>query len=164
MNEDLGEPVDEQYEKAVKKLAKLKLNDDPKAAEWEEYCKELELDIPNHHKYVFVGRVGQFTPIKDGYGGGVLYRNDGERISAATGSKGYRWLESSFVKEHGMMDAIDMSYYQKKVDKAKEAIEKLVDVDYFISDQVPERSVIHGFMNIPDNWPDEVPFDEDHIL
>lgn len=164
MNEDLGEPVDEQYEKAVKKLAKLKLNDDPKAAEWEEYCRELEHDIPNHHKYVFVGRVGQFTPIKDGYGGGVLYRNDGEKISAATGSKGYRWLESSFVKEHGMMDAIDMSYYQKKVDKAKEAIEKLVDVDYFISDEVPERSIVYGFMNIPDNWPDEVPFDEDHIL
>lgn len=49
----------------------------------------------DEHDYHFVGRVGRFCPIKPGHGGGILLRskNDGG-YSAATGSKGYRWLEA----------------------------------------------------------------------
>ena len=44
-------------------------------------------------------------------------RKDG-RYYAATGSKGYRWMESEMVKELGKEDGIDRSYYDKLVDEA----------------------------------------------
>ena len=63
------------------------------------------------HNYIFVGRVGQFCPIKSGHGGGELYRyNDGKYYSA-TGTKGFRWLESEMVKSLGKESVIDRSYY-----------------------------------------------------
>ena len=37
---------------------------------------------------------------------------------AATGSKGYRWLESEMVRELSKEDSIDRSYYDKLVDDA----------------------------------------------
>jgi len=164
MNEDLGEPVDAEYEKALKKLERLMSKGDPNVGDWAKYCEKLKTDIPNHHNFVFIGRVGQFTPIKKGCGGGVLYRKDGDVLAAATGSKGYRWLESETVKEYGRMDDIDISYYQKKVDEARSVINEIIDVDYFVSDQVPEKNVLKtfglpdDFMNIPEGVGDEIPF------
>src|SRR5574344_254210 len=60
----------------------------------------------NEHNYHFIGKVGSFCPIKPGCGGGELLREgkdkDGNvKYSAATGSKGYRWLESEMVKTLG---------------------------------------------------------------
>jgi hypothetical protein len=97
-------------------------------------------DLPeDEHNYIFVGKVGQFCPIKPGCGGGVLYREgkdkDGNvKYSAATGSKGYRWLESEMVKELGKQDDIDRSYYDKMVDDASDSIRKYGDLEWFISD------------------------------
>lgn len=77
-------------------------------------------DLPEgEHKYIFVGRVGSFCPIKPGCGGAVLLResgvNDaGEKTYAAVGgSKGYRWLESEMVHELQMEKDIDRSYFDK---------------------------------------------------
>ena len=177
MNEDLGDPVDELYEKENKKLLKMIEKNAPGIDEQRQFCKVLYDEIPSHHNYVFIGRVGQFTPIIPGKGGGVLYRKDGDTIAAATGSKGYRWLESDHVKEYNMMDAIDMSYYQEKVDKVRDIIDKTVlkatdgqlGVDYFISSQVPEKKELGffgltDFMNIPEGATDSVPFDEDYAI
>ena len=60
----------------------------------------------------FVGRIGRFCPIKPGCGGKELLREckdkDGNiKYSAATGTKGYLWLESEFVKSLGKEDDID---------------------------------------------------------
>lgn len=101
------------------------------------------------HDYHFVGKVGQFCPIKPGYGGGELLREgkdkDGNvKYSAATGSKGYRWLESEMVKALGKEDDIDRSYYNRLVDDAVDAISKYGDFEYFISDDpVPEPDQIN---------------------
>lgn len=89
------------------------------------------------HNYQFVGRVGQFCPIKPGCGGGVLLRHgvgkDGtDSYSAATGSKGYRWLESEVVRTLGREDEIDRRYYAALVDSAAEAISQYGDVESFI--------------------------------
>ncbi|MBS6180531.1 MAG: hypothetical protein KH921_07060 [Erysipelotrichaceae bacterium] len=96
--------------------------------------KELCEKDATTHNYIFIGRVGQFCPINAGDGGGLLMREKDGRYYAATGSKGYRWLESEMVKELSKEDSIDRSYYDKLVDDAVETISKYGDFEWFISD------------------------------
>lgn len=108
----------------------------------------------------FVGKVGRFCPIKPGCGGGELLREGKDKegnikYSAATGSKGYRWLEAEMVKELGKEDDIDKSYYTKLVDEAVEAISKHGDFEWFASDD--------PYINAPVEYPwfatdDDTPF------
>lgn len=86
------------------------------------------------HDYHFVGKVGQFCPIKPGRGGAVLYRMQDDKYYAATGTTGYRWLETAMVKELGKEADIDGSYYKVLVDDAVDAISKYGDFEWFISD------------------------------
>ena len=92
----------------------------------------------------FVGRVGQFCPIMAGCGGKELLREGKDKegnvkYSAATGSKGYLWLESEEVRNLGREDDIDRSYYEKMVEKARETIGKFGDVEMFTDvDTVPQ--------------------------
>ena len=53
---------------------------------------------------------------------------------AATGSKGYRWLESEMVRELGKESDIDRSYYDNMVDKAIETISKYGDFEWFVAE------------------------------
>ncbi len=78
------------------------------------------------HAYHFVGRVGQFTPIRPGQGGAILLRQnkDGQTYSAAPSSKGWRWMESESVKALGKEKDIDYGYYRELVDKAKQSIKE----------------------------------------
>lgn len=103
----------------------------------------LSLDMnenlpPDEHNYIYVGRVGQFCPIKAGCGGGLLMRETTNKITgekgyaAATGSKGYRWLESESVRLLEKEACIDISYYDALVDDARAAIAKFGDADWFI--------------------------------
>lgn len=78
----------------------------------------------DEHNYHFVGKVGQFTPVIPGVGGGILLREKDGKYSAATGTKGYRWLESRLLKESGHEDYVDISYYASFVDAAKASIEE----------------------------------------
>lgn len=95
---------------------------------------ELRNTISGGHNYVFVGRVGQFCPIKSGGGGGILLREKDGKYYAAAGTKGYRWLESETVKELHNEALIDRSYYQKLVDEAVETISKYGDFEAFVAD------------------------------
>ena len=85
----------------------------------------------DQHDYHFVGRIGKFTPVKSGCGGAILLREKDGKYSAATGTKGYRWMESDMVKDK--QEIIDVSYYGKMVDDAKSAIEEYGDVNEFIN-------------------------------
>ena len=100
----------------------------------ERYLRDLESEIAKGHKYEFVGRVGQFTPILPGCGGGVLLRESGGKYAAATGSKGYKWLESEMVKKLHLEDKIDMSYYTRLADDAADAITRFIDFEWFRSE------------------------------
>lgn len=95
---------------------------------------ELDVNIESGHNYRFIGKVGQFCPIKDGCGGGLLMREKDGRYYAATGSKGYRWLESEMVRELNKEKDIDRSYYDKLVDDAVKTISEYGDFEWFISD------------------------------
>ena len=89
----------------------------------------------DEHNYIFIGKVGQFCPIKPGCGGGVLYREKDGKYYAATGTKGYRWLESEMVMEMNKMHDIDESHFIAMADDAIEAIKKHGDYDWFVSDE-----------------------------
>ena len=93
----------------------------------------------NEHNYHFVGKVGEFCPIKTGCGGGELLRESKDKegnvkYASATGAKGYRWLESEMVKVLEKQDDIDRSYYDKLVDAAVETISQYGDFEWFVSD------------------------------
>ncbi len=88
----------------------------------------------DEHNYRFVGKVGQFCPIEEGKGGGILYREKDGKYYAATGSKGFRWLESEMVKTLGKENDIDRSYYDKMVDDAVSTISTYGDFEWFVSD------------------------------
>nr|DAZ55899.1 MAG TPA: DNA polymerase [Caudoviricetes sp.] len=108
--------------------------------DYDETVVKLKEEVSKGHNYVFVGKVGQFCPIKPGCGGGLLCRESedkktGEKkYDAATGTKGYRWLESEMVKELGKEDDIDRGYYDALVDAAATDISAFGDLEWFVSD------------------------------
>lgn len=102
----------------------------------------LEDIIASGHNYIFVGKIGQFCPILPGYGGGLLMREKDGKYYAATGSKGYRWMESEMVKVLNKEDAIDISYYERLADDAVEAISKYGDADRFINDDADISDIV----------------------
>lgn len=95
--------------------------------------RELKDAVNKGHNYVFVGRIGQFCPIKPGCGGGLLMREQNGKFYAAGGTKGYRWLESEVVKELGKENDIDKRYYQKLVDDAVDTISNYGDFEAFVA-------------------------------
>ena len=107
------------------------------------------------HDYKFVGRVGLFCPIKESRGGGQLLRKSGEdSYSAATGTKGYRWLEADMVKNLHLEDDIDISYYETLCENAKADISKYGDFDKFTNGLPLHDEIVIG--DIPSD--DELPF------
>jgi len=82
----------------------------------------------------FIGKVGLFCPIKPGHGGGILLREKDGKFHAATGTKGYYWLEAEMVKALGKEKDIDMSYFDNQVDEAIDKMAKFGDVEWFMGD------------------------------
>ena len=89
----------------------------------------------------FIGKVGQFCPIKPGCGGGILLRETenkktGEKgYAAATGSKGFRWLESEMVKQLDKQNDIDRAYYNNMVGEAVKSLSVYGDFERFAADE-----------------------------
>ena len=84
------------------------------------------------HDYRFVGRAGSFVPISPGKGGGLLLRQKEDKYHAAPGTKGYRWLESTYVRELGKENDIDQEYFRTLVDEAVDHIREFVPIDEFL--------------------------------
>ena len=87
------------------------------------------------HNYKFVGRAGQFTPVKAGVGGGRLVREQSGKYYSATDADGFRWLESETVRTLGLEDCVDTAYYRRKVDEAVADISSYGDFEWFIGDE-----------------------------
>ena len=96
--------------------------------------EQLDAEIAKGHSYRFIGKVGLFCPIKPGCGGGILYAKREDKYYAATGSSGYRWLESEVVKELGKEDDIDISYYDTLAQNAIDTISKYGDFNEFANE------------------------------
>lgn len=118
-----------------KELAKLESSFRKGSMDETEYNTRKEgfnLAIAKGHDYQFVGKVGAFCPIKPGCGGGLLVREKDGKYYAATGSKGYRWLESEIVRNNP--DIIDEQYYKDLVNDAVDTISQYGDFEMFVSD------------------------------
>ena len=98
----------------------------------------------------FIGRIGSFVAVKEGYGG-ELVRVKGDKRAAVTGTKGYLWNESEIIRKHP--DRLDLDYYRNECDKAIEAINEYYPFDDFVN------CVPMDFLFIPKGSPEEVPFD-----
>ena len=81
-------------------------------------------------EYEFVGRVGQFCPMKEGVGKELLCLRDDKYVSP-TGTKGYLWLESEVVSELGLQDSIDISYYEAMATEAIHTIVSYLGNEFF---------------------------------
>lgn len=73
--------------------------------------EELDSNLGSYHYFKFVGRVGLFTPILPGKGGGQLIResvdkNGNVKYDSVVGTKGYMWLESEDVVKNKKQDEI----------------------------------------------------------
>lgn len=109
----------------------------------DEGTEDLVLD--NGHSLQFIGKVGLFTPVKEGVGGGNLVRQskgkDGVvKYDAVGGTKDYLWLEAEMVKLLGLEEHIDRTYYDAQVDAAIHDISQFGDFEWFASDDpyIPE--------------------------
>lgn len=134
MNEDLGkmDPIlVKEMEKLEKKLKKGEANEFD-ISRYDELCKEEA----KYHNYIFVGKQGAFVPIKPGYGGGELLRDQNGKMNAVESTSGYRWLESSVVKGTDLeTHAIDMSYFTNMAEAVVADVSQWGDFDWFVSDE-----------------------------
>ena len=88
----------------------------------------------DEHNYQFVGKTGSFVPVTEGSGGGRLLRFvEEDKYNSAVGASGYRWMESEAVKNEGLENIIDISYYKKMADEAKDEISQYGDFEWFTS-------------------------------
>jgi hypothetical protein len=131
MNENLPDVSNEEKElaKIETKYKKREISE----AEYKTISDQLNSIIETGHNYVFIGKVGNFCPIIPGKGGGLLVREKDGKYYSATGSKGYRWLESEMVRGSNE-EYIDRGYYNSLVDEAVDTIKQYGDFEMFISD------------------------------
>jgi hypothetical protein len=159
MNENLPDVtmLEKELDKTEDKYKKGLLSDTLFEAE----CRKLIEQIDEGHDYHFIGKVSNFCPIKPGRGGGLLMAKRGDKYSAATGTKGYRWLEANMVRELGKEQDIDKSYYVKLANDAVDNISQYGDFEQFVSDDpyIPKVK-LEDFMNIPEVDGDEYLFND----
>ena len=99
---------------------------------------ELYELIAKYHALKFIGRVGLFSPIKPGCGGGELVREAKKKdgsvgYDAVVGTKGYRWLESEEVAKLKKENDIDLDYYDNLVNQAIDTLSEFGDYEWFVS-------------------------------
>lgn len=162
MNESLPDVsgYENELDKLETKYKKGKISD----TTFEPAAAELQEKIAKGHDYRFIGKVGRFCPVKPGKGGGLLMREKDGKYYAATGTTGYRWLEAETMTSESNRGYIDRSYYDRLATEAVEAISQYGDFEWFVSEEEyhSPNQVPYDFMNIPEDSPEEVPFDEDY--
>lgn len=138
MNENLPDvsALEKEYSKIRTQFRKGEISD----TTYESTMTDLRPKIADGHDYHFVGRIGQFTPIKPNCGGGILVREmtdwDGStKYNSVTGTKGYRWLESEIVRNLGKDADVDYEYYNELVTDAVHTIVSYGDFEWFVSEE-----------------------------
>lgn len=94
---------------------------------------EEAMALAKDHGLHFVGKTGLFCPIKPGKGGGTLVRINEDKSYAATGTKGYFWMEAETVKLLGKEKDVDLEYFNHQVDDAIANISQYGDFEQFVS-------------------------------
>lgn len=132
MNE--GMPDVTQEEKELKKLATKYRKGELSDTTWEKESKALNERIADGHNYIFIGKVGQFVPVYDGCGGGLLMREKDGKYYNASGCSGYRWKTAEVIKSMKKENQIDVSYWENQAHDAMGSIVVFGDYNWFTSD------------------------------
>ena len=148
MNE--GYPNVEAEEKKLADLEKKYKKGELSDTTFERESAPLIDIIEKGHNYKFIGKVGQFCPMKPGTNGGLLMRySDGNKYHSAPESKGpgyfldedgkkipyiQRWQESETIKLLGKEDCVDHNYYISLVNDAIGTLATYGDYYWFVSD------------------------------
>lgn len=92
----------------------------------------LNLGTEEEPKYSFVGRTGQFVPMKGEHGGlGLLCREKDGKYYSAAGTKGWKWMDAELVRGSKLEKDVDMGYFNTLVTDALETIAQYGDPDEF---------------------------------
>jgi hypothetical protein len=94
-----------------------------KAGESEEAQAKVYADAVA--KLIHVGRSGLFVPVKEGYGGGQLWRVKDGKHYAVTGTKGYLWVDANVAMDLPD-EAIDMAYFDRLVEEARANLDQFL--------------------------------------
>ena len=94
--------------------------------------EDLDEMISQGHNRQFIGKVGDFCPIISGYDGAELVcLNEQGKYVSPSGTKDVRWLEASYVKDHGLEDKINYEYFNALVNDAIKSIKDNGGTDEF---------------------------------
>ena len=143
MNEGLPDvsELEKELERIVKRAKEFGVTMDLSGNSGDAELDPLVKEIAKGHNYHFIGKVGQFCHITPGCVGGIMLRETenkktGEKgYEDATGSKGFRWLESEMVRELGKENDIDRTYYNNLVDEAVKSLSSYGDFERFVADE-----------------------------
>lgn len=130
---------------------------------FESEATRLTEEIAKGHNYIFIGKVGQFVPVKDGCGGGYLMREKDGKYYNASGTSGYRWKTSEVIKNLNKESDIDISYWDNEAHKAMGDIVSHGDYTWFASDDpyISPNYIKGPYMRYPDpsHYGEEMPFE-----
>ncbi len=95
------------------------------------YYEQSSLNATEAHEkalknLIHVGKTGRFTPVKEGYGGGQLWRIKDGKPYAVQGTKGHLWVDSNIAMDLPG-DAIDYDYFDNLVAEARKNLEQFLD-------------------------------------
>lgn len=144
--------------------------------DFEDFCETksvqkgaIYMDMEDGKDMIFVGRVGQFTPVK--VGGASLYRVDNGKRYAVADTKDYKWLESNDIRIGKDINPdttiIDMSFYEEMARDAMDSIMALGNYDDFVDISKPYKYEVPSSKEVPftngpefpdDGVPLELPF------
>ena len=133
------EPKDYAQVKQVQTALYLDFNEDLLQPTYKDginsHCDPIKvMDKDGEHNYKFIGKTGSFIPVIPGVGGGLLLRHvEGDKYTSAVGAKGYRWMEAEVIKDSELKNIIDISFYNKLANDAKDEISKHGDFEWFVS-------------------------------
>ena len=148
MNENY--PNVEQEEKDLKKLQTKYRKGEISDTTWEKESKPLYDAIAKGHNYIFIGKVGQFVPVKENCGGGLLMREKDGKYYNASGSSGYRWKSAEVIKNLKLENQIDISYWDNEAHKAMGDIVAFGDYTWFVSE---DPYISPKYFNDENNFP-----------
>jgi hypothetical protein len=81
---------------------------------------------------IHIGKTGRFTPVKEGYGGGQLWRIKEGKAYAVSGTKGHLWVDSNVAMDLPD-EAIDMDFFDNLVTEAVNNLASFVEDSDFSS-------------------------------
>ncbi|MBP5593948.1 MAG: hypothetical protein J6Y02_01105 [Pseudobutyrivibrio sp.] len=160
MNEDLPDVTS--FENDFKKLAKKYKEGKISDTTWDEEAPKLYDEIAKGHNYIFIGKVGQFVPVKEGCGGGLLMREQNGKYYNAANASGYRWKNAEVVRSMKLEDQVDTSYWENMAHDAIGDIMMYGDYNWFVSDS---NYVCPEYIQGQDMaYPDPTFYDPNYIL